>query len=260
MTCLYFFSIVKRGRAMELVKKNGEAINCWQDWERPKKDYQWKEGRSAMEVAKSWFRQSVDAPPEEIVQLLFNHFQQNIEFIKVVPELVTPLPERGEGRNHDVACTCMIGKRTATLCIEGKTDESFGEQTVAQYYQLMEHRRRAGVSTRVPERIEKLVSMLPIPRAEVPSCAVADNGYQLVTALVGTALQAKIDHSELAILIIHEFHTDGLDPQKIQKNIQDYSQFVKKLTSLPFEDGANGKLFGPIEVDGIACFIGRVVV
>jgi len=67
---------------MELVKKNGEAINCWQDWEPPKKDYQWKEGRSAMEVAKSWFRQSVAAPPKEIVQLLFNHFQQNIEFIK----------------------------------------------------------------------------------------------------------------------------------------------------------------------------------
>lgn len=22
---------------MELVKKNGEAINCWQGWERPKK-------------------------------------------------------------------------------------------------------------------------------------------------------------------------------------------------------------------------------
>jgi hypothetical protein len=29
---------------MELVKKNGEAIVRWQDWERPKKAYQWKEG------------------------------------------------------------------------------------------------------------------------------------------------------------------------------------------------------------------------
>jgi hypothetical protein len=45
-------------------------------------------------------------------------------------EIITPLPERGEGRNHDVACTCMIGKWLATVCIEGKTDESFGEQTV----------------------------------------------------------------------------------------------------------------------------------
>jgi hypothetical protein len=106
---------------MELVKKNGEAIQSWQDWERPKREYHWKEGRSAMEVAKSWFRQSVAAPPKEIVQLLFNHFQQNIEFIKVVPELVTPLPESGGMRNHDVACTCMIGKSKATVCIEGKT-------------------------------------------------------------------------------------------------------------------------------------------
>lgn len=245
---------------MELVKKNGKAINCWQDWERPKSEIHWKEGRSAMEVAKSWFRQSVATPPKEIVQLLFNHFQQNIEFFKVVPELATPLPESGGMRNHDVACTCMIGKNKATVCIEGKTDESFGEQTVAQYYQQMKHRRRSGVSTCVPERIEKLVSMLPIPPAEIASCTVAENGYQLVTALVGTALQAKIDHSELAILIIHEFHTDGLNPQKIQKNIQDYSQFVNKLTGLPCEDGANGKLFGPIKVGGIACFIGRVVV
>ena len=245
---------------MELVKKNGEAIQSWQDWERPMREYQWKEGRSAMEVAKSWFRQSVSAPPKEIVQLLFNHFQQNIEFIKVVPELATPLPESGGMRNHDVACTCMIGKSKATVCIEGKTDESFGEKTVAQYYQQMKNRRRAGVSTRVPERIEKMVSMLPIPPAEVPYCAVADNGYQLVTALVGTALQARIDHSELAILIIHEFHTDGLDLQKIQKNIQDYSRFVNKLTGNTCADGAIGKLFGPIEVDGVACFIGRVVV
>ena len=213
-----------------------------------------------MEVAKSWFRQSIAAPPVEIVQILVDHFQQNIEFRRVVPELVTSLPERGEGRNHDVACTCMIGSRTATLCIEGKTDESFGEQTVAQYYQQMKTRQKTGYSTRVPERIEKLVSMLPIPHAEVLSCAVSDNGYQLVTALVGTALQARIDHSELAILIIHEFHTDGLDARKIQKNIQDYAHFVNELTGNTCEDGANGKLFGPIEVDGIACFIGRVVV
>jgi hypothetical protein len=244
---------------MELVKKNGEAIKCWQDWERPKKEYQWKEGRSAMEVAKSWFRQSIATPPVEIVQMFVDHFQQNIEFNRVVPELVTSLPEKGEGRNHDVACTCMIGKRTATVCIEGKTDEPFGEQTVAQYYQQMKNRQKTGDPTRVPERIERLVSMLPIPRAEVLSCPVSDNGYQLVTALVGTALQARIDGSEMAILIVHEFHTDGLDARKIRKNIQDYARFINVFTDDTCENGTNGKLFGPIEVDGIACFIGRVV-
>lgn len=242
---------------MELVNMNREAIQRWQDW--PKEDKHWKEGRSAMEVAKSWFRQSVAAPPVEIVQMLIDHFRQNVEFLRVVPELITQLPEKGEGRNHDVACTCMIGKRTATVCIEGKTDEPFGNQTVAEYYLQMKNLQKTGVRTRVPERIEKLVSMLPIPHVEIPSCAVADNGYQLLTALVGTALQARIDNSEMAILIIHEFHTDGLDVLKIQENIQDYTRFVTALTGDFFEDGANGKLFGPIEVDGITCFIGRVV-
>jgi hypothetical protein len=244
---------------MELVKKNGETIKCWQDWECPKKEYQWKEGRSAMEVAKSWFRHSIDTPPVEIVRMLVDHFQQDVEFHRVVPELVTPLPERGEGRNHDVACTCMIGNRLTTICIEGKTDESFGEQTVAQYYQQMKNRQKAGDPTRVSERIEKLVSTLPISHAEILSCVISDNGYQLVTALVGTALQARINNSKMVILIIHEFHTDGLDALKIQKNIRDYAHFVNELTGDTCEDGANGKLFGPIEVDGIACFIGRVV-
>lgn len=183
-----------------------------------------------MEVAKSWFRKSVAAPPTEIVQMLFNHFQQNIEFIRVLPELVTPLPESGGMRNHNVACTCMIGKSNATVCIEGKTDEKFGGGLVAKYYQKMKNLQESGVSTRVPERIEKLVSMLPIPPVEIPFCTVADNRYQLVTALVGTALQARIDHSELAILIIHEFHTEGLDAKKCR--ILSKTMLVSSMRSL----------------------------
>jgi len=48
-------------------------------------------GRSAMEVAKPWFRQSIAAPPVEVVQMLVDHFQQNVDFHRVVPELVTSL-------------------------------------------------------------------------------------------------------------------------------------------------------------------------
>ena len=162
--------------------------------------------------------------------MLFNHFQQNIEFIRVLPELVTPLPESGGMRNHNVACTCMIGKSNATVCIEGKTDEKFGGGLVAKYYQKMKNLQESGVSTRVPERIEKLVSMLPIPPVEIPVCTVADNRYQLVTALVGTALQARIDHSELAILIIHEFHTEGLDAKKCR--ILSKTMLVSSMRSL----------------------------
>ena len=67
---------------MELVKRNGEEIQRWQDWERPKSEIHWKKGRSAMEVAKSWFRQSDAAPPSEIVQMLFNHFLQDVDFMR----------------------------------------------------------------------------------------------------------------------------------------------------------------------------------
>lgn len=244
---------------MDLLKKNGEKIERWQDWEHPKKEYQWKEGRSAMELAKSWFRSSMAAPPEEIIQIISNHFQEEIEFIRVIPELSTPLPERGEGRNHDVASICRIGGRQSTVCIEGKADEPFGEFTIAHYYQQMRSRQVEGDPTRVPERIEKLIAMLPIVQTGVASCAVSNNGYQLLTALAGTALQARIDKSDLAILIIHQFQTADVDLRKIEKSIEDFTRFVGAVTSVKNLDSSSGVLYGPVEVAGVACYIGRVV-
>jgi hypothetical protein len=39
-----------------LKNRTDKPIASWQDWTRPKRDYQWKAGRSAMELARSWFR------------------------------------------------------------------------------------------------------------------------------------------------------------------------------------------------------------
>ena len=71
----------------------GRPITSLDQWPRPKRDYQWKPGRSAMEQARSWFRTGALACPEEIVQLLSSHpLTHGVEWVEGCPEFVTPLP------------------------------------------------------------------------------------------------------------------------------------------------------------------------
>src|SRR5688572_11039422 len=88
---------------MKFVNRAGSEILAWDDWTRPKKDYQWAEGRSAMELAKAWFRGRTLECPQELAALLQQApFIRNLELLTGRPELVTPLPMPGEGRNHDL--------------------------------------------------------------------------------------------------------------------------------------------------------------
>lgn len=77
----------------------GTSITRWQEWTRPKRDFQWKPGRSAMELARAWFRAGVVSVPSEFQELLESHERfHDIELVRGTPELITPLPQRGEGR------------------------------------------------------------------------------------------------------------------------------------------------------------------
>ncbi len=42
------------------------------------------------------------------------------------PEFVTRLPERGEGRNHDLWLQARCSAGGLTICVEAEADESFG--------------------------------------------------------------------------------------------------------------------------------------
>ena len=50
-----------------------------------------------------------------------SHLRLNsIKLLKGIPELVTPLPERGNGRNHDLVLSGITDHETVTICIEAK--------------------------------------------------------------------------------------------------------------------------------------------
>lgn len=140
----------------------GATIATWKMWTKPKQSYHWAPGRSAMELAKARFRNNEPSPPEELIQLLHssNHLA-GLRLIKGVPEFVTSLPERGEGRNHDLWLLGQTGLEKVTICIEGKVDEPFGNETVAEYRNSALKRRASGKSTRAPEQISKLPDLVP---------------------------------------------------------------------------------------------------
>jgi hypothetical protein len=57
---------------LKLTKPDGSAIAQYQEWTPPKQKIHWKAGRSAMELARSCFRDNNDhpQPPDELLSLL----------------------------------------------------------------------------------------------------------------------------------------------------------------------------------------------
>lgn len=222
---------------LKLTRPDGTPITRWEEWTRPKRDYQWKEGRSAMELAKSWFRNGTPAPPQELLDLLNSHDRtKEIRFASGSPEKVTRLPERGEGRNHDLALIGYTDAEQVTVCIEAKADEPFGSDSVLDYYNKAMKKRTSGISTRAPERIEALLAMVD-PGVSVYESRWKDIRYQLITALCGTILQTIEDASSLGVLVIHEFRTSLTDERKMHDNHQEVGKFFKNIETIRCDAG-----------------------
>ena len=188
---------------LTLSRPDGTPITGWEEWTRPKKDYQWACERSAMELAKAWFPDSHLTAPTELMSLSFSHSRlQGLKLIRGIPEHVSSLLERGEGRNHDLWLLGRTLRESVTTCVEAKADEPFSDDTVAEYRKTALHRRERGKSARAPERIDALFDIIGKPTSN--SDAVR---YQL-TAICATILQAKNDSSNLAVFVLHKLYTD----------------------------------------------------
>jgi len=243
---------------LELTTPQGSPITQYQEWTRPKKDYQWKAGRSAMELARSWFRNDRPEPPDELLSLFHPDTRfKELQFTSGTPELVTSLPERGEGRNHDLSLIATTQNEQVTVTIEAKADEPFGSDTILEYYTKAITRREKETSTRVPERIEQLLSMVD-PDVPIEESKWKDIRYQLLTALCGTILQARIDDSSLAVLVVHEFRSDGTSAYKHKRNHSDLEDFLSVLAGKK-RILVTDKMYDGFSVDGMDLMIGKVV-
>lgn len=239
---------------LKLTRPDGTLITIYEDWTRPKKAYHWKDGRSAKELAKAWFRQGYLSPPDELMVLLHSEKRfHDLLLICGIPEHVTPLPVKGEGRNHDLWLHGEAPCESVTVCIEAKADEPFGTYSIDGQRQAAIKRNK---ESRVPQRIDALLAMVSKPNVK---CAWDKVRYQLLTAICGTALQAKKDQSTVAVLVIHEFHTQSTKAKKLKANDDAFQDFLSVL-GYPLKSREAPHLYGPFIVDGVDCFVGKIIV
>jgi hypothetical protein len=204
-----------------------------------------------MELARSWFRNNSPFPPDEFTKLL-NTIEQlkDYEILEGIPEKVTRLPERGEGRNHDLWLRGKTNNRGFTVCIEAKSDEPFGNHSIGSYLKESRKKTEKDIKTRVPERIEKLLSIIGAVEEEW-----SEIRYQLLSAFAGTILQAYADNSEIAIFIVHEFHTSLTQRENIKENEMAFDRFAQVLLNNTFTQPVSG----PIQIGGIDVYIAKIV-
>lgn len=229
------------------VSKSGHEIRSVEDWFKyapPKMGARhWKDGRSAKELARSWFRKGFACPPEEMRQFLEVAFRAEIVFDEARPECIIELDGfRGEHRNCDLVVLCRAGTQRITINIEAKADEPFGDSTVGAYY---DHKLNS--SSNVPKRIENLSAAL---FGKKPDALIRSLRYQLVHSAAATLIEALASKAQLAVFLVQEFHSAGLSSIKLQQNRADWTTFVRAFPESTTADVDKNQIFGPIAVPG----------
>jgi hypothetical protein len=244
----------------QIKNQAGKPIQSFSDWEKhalppDRRERHWKEGRSAFELGRSWTANGEPAAPGELIRLLESHDgTRRTVVLSGITEHETALPPLSSGgpRCHDLALQAEQDGCAVTVCIEAKADESFGG-TVAE--ELRKAKRRP--VTKFPERLNWLTrSLFGVPAFEddqllVLSDVISTLPYQLLSAIGGTLLEAKLQRASKAVFLVHEFRTMSTVDAKMDANANALNGFLRLLQTLN-NGGAedtkleSGHIVGPI--------------
>src|ERR1700733_145678 len=217
----------------------------------------WKEGRSAFELARIWTSNGAPDIPSELAELLNSHEATRGSVIRSgITEHETTLPFANRGpRCHDLALKADQGDSGVTVCIEAKADETFGGTVEVE---LLNARNRTP-KTKFPDRLDWLTRSLLGLRAFdgdngiVLSDLISGLPYQLFSAISGTLLEAELQKSTKAVLVVHEFRTALTTDAKMEANGSILDHFLRLFLArnrAPCENFClrRGQLFGPVSI------------
>ncbi len=219
-------------RRTRIVGPNGDEITSIGEWFRhapPEKGRrQWKDGRSAKELARRWFGRGPGCIPWEVASLLRSHPETERAFlVRGFAEHETLLDHfPGKGRQHDLLLEGFADGGSVVVGVEAKADEPFGP-TVAERLSAVE-----GEISNVPSRITNLSQA--IFGSDVDKM-IAGLRYQLLHALAGTMIEAIRRQADLAVFIVHEFVTSQTSSHLQANNGADLARFVSQLTGDQYE-------------------------
>jgi hypothetical protein len=209
-----------------------KPINNIDDWFRecpPKQSNKhWKDGRSAKELAR-YITRDLPNVPSELLDIL-SKYSTN-DYIVIAPEFVTNFKSKGfgsgEGRNHD----SLVLMRDTVIGIEAKADESLD-----RYYS----------SIVIDDTKNHVLRYRGLYKALFNDDELDGRvRYQLVSASVGTIIEAIERQKQNAVLLIISFLKDGCyNMDKVKSNYDDIKYYIDK-----FEKREDGSLLAKIAVD-----------
>ncbi len=207
-------------------EKKGKEIKNIDDWKLvgfPKRDIQWRKGRSSMEMAT--FALS-DKFKDFIVEVLRSCQIKEQNFI-CEPEATTSLGRgfgQGGCRNHDLL---MIGE-DCVIGIEAKVSEPFDKPVEVVFKNQKKDKNKKSSDTRVYKLFQTLCAKEDV-ETKVENC---NFGYQLLTATQGT-IQAASKKQKNVILLVIVFKGDVCKESNYEnncvKNDKDFEDFSKAL-------------------------------
>ena len=244
-----------------LIKEGDNRISGIDDW--PRREDKWSSGRSAKELARHWTETHLCGTiPPDYTELLCPAFP-GIEFYVGQPEFPTSLPPKGSKgpRMHDLRLWGTWHSGSLTVCVEAKADESF-EETIGTNWVEAKKTLASNKSSLKKRRLEDLLEC--VWGVSEPSSLHCELRYQLLHALVGTAIQTLIDANETeesacgnGVLLIHVFETNRTKREGLKRNQQDLESFIRALprVAIPATRVMPRCLYGPAKVSVPADFV-----
>lgn len=226
------------------------------------KERQWKNGRSAKEIARAWCPEGSEPEvPIELADLLKTGPFENLQIREVRAEariVFDAFP--GEPRNADLAIAAADSVGPVAITVEAKADESFGDRVEKVLVDAARRISREENSNAVA-RVQGLSrGLLPGWQKGLPQ--LGQLRYQLLTGIAGTLALAREIAAIRAVFIVHEL----VDPRETKesarrKNREDFDQFLCRLTGKPHTKLGRGALLGPLRLPGapdVELFIGKI--
>ena len=186
------------------------------DWEKLHIPEQWREGRSAVELASSW-ETAKPGLPSKIAALFYGA----AELLAAIPQHETPLPGRGKPSQSDVLAFVRIKNGVCAVAVEGKKDEEFGKP-VGKWLPCASADKHKNKHKRLKHIADQLGLSCPPP---------GHIRYQLLHRTAAAVIEAKRFNTDCAAMIVQSFSPEhawfedfqkllnlfGIDPVKRDK-------------------------------------------
>jgi hypothetical protein len=200
-----------------------------------KKEAHWKDYRSAKEMAKFWLNQDNRNDFQNFIRKSIPDFT----FESIIPEFESKFDSFPSPRKHDLYIEEKDNK--AIITIEGKADESFGNEKFGEYF----------IET-IKRKIENGKSMALDRVVNLYHNYFNGNGiilnimYQLSYWYAGSLIDAIKADTDNFVMVLQEFKSKETTSEKLSKNHDDFENFIEFISEGKFRRIENGQLIGPI--------------